>query len=255
MMVNSNGRTGIVMPCYNEAGRLQEGRLMDFLSENPAITICLVNDGSSDATLEALNRMKASAPAQVEVVDLPRNSGKGAAVREGVLYLAGMGGFDAIGFWDADLQIPADYIPMFVDKMREGDRLMVTACRVSRLGTDLQVSGLRHLISRSFAATVSFVLALPVYDTQCGAKLMHADMAAKLFDKPFVSRWIFDVEIFARLINIVGRAEVRKRVLEFPLERLYEAEGSRIKLMDWLKVPFSLLRVMSAYGLFSRKAD
>ena len=245
--------TGIVMPCYNEAGRLQWEFLTDFIVRNPDLTICFVNDGSTDSTLELLERIKDSAPSQVELIDLERNSGKAVAVREGILHLSVKGGFDQIGFWDADLQIPTEYIPIFSEKLAEGDRLMVTACRVSRLGTDIQVSGLRHLISRTFAASVSFVLSLPVYDTQCGAKLMRADMAAKLFEQPFVSKWIFDVELFARLINLVGRDEVKKKVLEFPLDRLYEAEGSRIKLLDWLTVPFALLRVMSVYGLFSRK--
>ena len=246
-------RTGMVMPCYNEAGRLQVEFLTGFLVDNPDLTICFVNDGSADSTLAALERIKEAAPSQVGLIDLERNSGKAIAVREGVLYLSAKGGFDYIGFWDADLQIPAEYILKFSKKLAEDKRLMVTACRVSRLGTEIQVSGLRHLISRTFAASVSFVLSLPVYDTQCGAKLMRADIAAKLFEQPFVSKWIFDVEIFARLINLVGRDEVKKKVLEYPLDRLYEAEGSRIKLGDWLTVPFALLRVMSVYGLFSRK--
>ena len=46
---------------------------------------------------------------------------------------------------------------------------------------------------------VRCVLRAPVYDTQCGAKIFRRDLARQIFAAPFLSRWLFDVELLRRI--------------------------------------------------------
>jgi dolichyl-phosphate beta-glucosyltransferase len=66
----------IVVPCYNEANRLNIDEFKKYLLDSPDTSILFVNDGSTDATLELLRPAQAEVPAQIQVLHLEQNSGK-----------------------------------------------------------------------------------------------------------------------------------------------------------------------------------
>ncbi|MEX2285530.1 MAG: glycosyltransferase [Planctomycetaceae bacterium] len=191
----------VVIPCYNEAGRLQTGPVREFVRARRNFKLLFVNDGSTDNTLSLLNEMAESLPGQISVLDLPHNCGKAEAVRRGVL-AAIEDAPDYVGFLDADLATPLDELPRLIDVLdrRPGIEIVI-GTRIGLLGRRIDRKRGRSLLGRLFALVASRAIGLPIYDTQCGAKMFRvsADTAA-LFAEPFHSRWIFDVELFARLI-------------------------------------------------------
>ena len=82
-----------------------------------------------------------------------------------------------------------------------------------------------------------------MYDTQCGLKLFRkVDGVKSAFATPFTSKWIFDVELLARLADAAGD-DIQQRIREVPLERWQERGSSRLRLRDFLVAPLELVRI------------
>src|SRR5207249_2480818 len=95
-------RAIVVVPCYNEARRLNVRAIQEFARRTEFADLLFVNDGSRDETLELLERLNQSHPGRFSLLHLAKNGGKAEAVRQGLL-LALRSGADYVGFWDADL--------------------------------------------------------------------------------------------------------------------------------------------------------
>ena len=241
---------GIVIPCYNEAQRLHVGEFAHTLDNNANIDFCFVDDGSVDKTLELINGLRTGREDRVFALQLPTNQGKSEAVRRGILHVLEKHDYGVVGYWDADLSTPLTELPRLLELFSANDHyIMLSGCRVRRLGANIQRYWYRHYLGRVFATVVSLMLKLQTYDTQCGAKLFRSPYGASVFEKPFVSSWFFDVELFFRIVQILGRSVAADRILEAPLNACSEKKGSKLKLGDYLHVPVDLLRIRAAYKL------
>ncbi len=225
----------IVVPCYNEELRLPADQFLRFLSQSQ-VRFVFVDDGSRDRTIDRLERLRAGHEDRVFVLRLPANRGKAEAVRAG-LNVALDQNAEYAGFWDADLATPLDAIPQFLSVLAARAELdMVFGSRVKLLGRNVQRKPSRHYLGRIFATVVSTMLRLPIYDTQCGAKIFRVGPQTRgLIAEPFRSRWVFDVELLARYIRQLRSAELAARgIYEFPLDVWEDVGGSKIRPFDFL---------------------
>jgi dolichyl-phosphate beta-glucosyltransferase len=234
----------MVVPCYNEEQRLpvedfRRFRGVDFL---------FVNDGSRDGTLRVLESLRAEDPARFAVLDLEKNSGKAEAVRRGIVAAIERSP-DIVGFWDADLATPLEEIPLFLEVFAtRPDIEMVFAARVRLLGRQISRRESRHYFGRIGATLISQTLGMAVYDTQCGAKLFRVnDTLREIFASPFLSRWIFDVEIIARLVQKRGRDAAARAIYELPIRVWRDVQGSKVKSGDFLRALADLRKIRRAY--------
>jgi dolichyl-phosphate beta-glucosyltransferase len=241
----------IVVPCYNEGKRLDIASFRNFTSSSHDIAFLFVDDGSTDGTLGLIESLKKSNPVKFTVLHIVQNRGKAEAVREGFL-TAFDSRPDYVGFWDADLATPLDAIPQFLDVAESRPELeIIMGSRVKLLGRKIERRRSRHYLGRVFATAVSTILGLDVYDTQCGAKLFRASPSIKaLFQQPFHSRWIFDVEILARLIQARRGKELRQAehvIYEVPLMEWRDIPGSKLGYGDFVRAARELLRIHNYY--------
>jgi dolichyl-phosphate beta-glucosyltransferase len=242
----------IVVPCYNERTRLVSSEFARFVQHHPEVGFVFVNDGSTDGTEGLLRALCRTSPSSLRSITLDQHMGKGEAVRRGILDVLAVPGVRFVGYWDADLATPLETICAFVRVYDEHPGLvLVMGARVQLLGRCITRNALRHYLGRIFATAASMILALPVYDTQCGAKLFRAeDLTRKVFQEPFGTRWIFDVEILARMIRyqrLAKGSSIEHLVYEFPLLNWHDVDGSRRKPSDYLLAVRDLLLIRRSY--------
>jgi dolichyl-phosphate beta-glucosyltransferase len=234
-------KTIIIIPCYNEAERLSINDFKDFVAKNNDISFLFVNDGSIDDTAVMLEKIESSNE-QLSVLNLLTNSGKGEAIRHGVME-AVKHKPEYIGFLDADLATPLEEIHNFIKLLHQNDFELISGLRLARLGAQVNRKLSRHYIGRVFATVVSNLLRVGVYDTQCGAKLFERQLAEKIFQKPFKSKWLFDIEVLIRIIELYGREKSVQIIYEYPLMTWIDIKGSKLNISDFIKAPFELLKI------------
>ena len=201
-------RLSLVIPAYceeDEIGATVAGveQALGYLRDEGGFEIVVVDDGSSDDTAGA-----ARAAGADQVVSLEQNSGKGAAVRRGILLARGR----TIAFTDADLSYSPDQVIRLMDGIEAGWDVVVGSRKHTETRTLVQARRLREIGGRIVNAFTSAVLLGQYRDTQCGLKAFRSDVARLLFGQCQIDGFAFDVEVF----HLVER--YRLTLLESPVE-------------------------------------
>jgi glycosyltransferase involved in cell wall biosynthesis len=229
----------IVVPCYNEANRFPELLFRTFLASpaSKGIFFRFVDDGSTDTTVSLLKALANDYPEQCSVMVLAQNKGKAEAIRCGMMSLDKS--VQYAGYWDADLATPLTEIAHLYSEAENYDHPdMVVGSRIKLLGTTrIERYWFRHYFGRLFATLVSTMLGIAIYDTQCGAKLIKENRIKALFGTPFISKWLFDVELIFRLMREVPN---RFSIIEVPLKEWIEKGESKVQFFYLFKVPLEL---------------
>ncbi len=242
--------TTLVVPCFNEASRLDTDTFLSFAEATDA-SFVFVDDGSRDDTFAVLQRMADEQPTSVKALRLERNQGKAEAVRFGMA-TAQEGPSEFVGFWDADLATPLSELDALLEHFEGADHLqMVVGSRVLLMGRRIDRNPIRHYAGRVFATVVSLTLGLPIYDTQCGAKVFRNNkITTQLFGDGFVSRWVFDVELIARLKHATKARDataMASYLVEHPLTTWTDVPGGKLKLGDFAKSAVDLAQIYNRY--------
>lgn len=235
----------IVVPCYNEAERLDLQAFGAFLSSTSGVRLVFVNDGSRDETLSVLETLHAAHPDRIEVLSLSRNAGKAEAVRQGLEY-ASASDVEFVGYWDADLATPLEAIEDF---LRIGQRYdeteVVYGARLQLLGHRVERTLGRRIISRICARLARVAVGLPIGDTQCGAKLLrNGPRLRQALARPFSAGWLFDVELFSRIAGMRA-APSAKAFYEYPLPEWTEVPGSKVTGRAIRRAGLAMLRLIA----------
>lgn len=240
------GNTAIIIPCYNESERLRAKEFAGYISMNSNVHFIFVNDGSTDNTREIINDLCCSFHERIICIDLEKNSGKAEAVRCGMLKAMEMN-FHNIGYFDADLSTPLSTIDKFCELLDKTETAIVMGARVKLLGRKIERKAYRHYLGRLFAACASIILGVPVYDTQCGAKIFkNTKDLNKIFSRSFIANWIFDVEILARFKLLKwneSKKWIEESVIEYPLEEWMHVPGSHLKFIHYFKALSDLIKI------------
>ena len=239
-------RTLLIIPCYNEANRLDISAFHADFIEYKTTDFLFVNDGSTDNTIGILVDFSANF-SNVKFLDFKENKGKAESIRSAVLN-TNLEQYEHVGYLDADLATPvSEWQKLSHFILQNPNYKFVMGIRHRRLGNTIERSGARHYLGRIFATIISTsILKVGVYDTQCGAKIIEKELAKKLFEKPFITKWIFDVELLLRLKKLKDL----KEVYEFRLDVWIEKGESKIRLSDFLLLPFQILKL---YFYYNRK--
>ena len=241
----------LIVPCYNEAARLDVPRFNEWLASESHVRLVFVDDGSRDKTVEVLNNIHSRFETCTSVLRMKANGGKAEAVRFGINEAIRQFRPEIVGFWDADLATPLDEVDEFLNTFDQNPQIeMVFGSRVKLLGRNVVRLPQRHYLGRIFATVVSQILRIAIYDTQCGAKMFRVTPdLEKVLTKPFLSRWVFDVEILARFIQLFGgdSSRLERTIYEYPLRTWLDVAGSKVRPKDFVTAFMDVLRIKQQY--------
>ena len=183
----------IVVPAYNEEARipLTLSRTLDYLDRHlPASEVLVVDDGSTDNTASIVEERAAGEP-RVRLLRLPRNRGKGAAVRTGMLAARG----EHVLFMDADMSTPIGEVEKLFFYARRGNDVVIGSRGLADSDIRARQPLFRESMGRVFNLLVRALLFGEFRDTQCGFKLFSRQAARDLFGRQTLDGFSFDVEI------------------------------------------------------------
>ena len=226
-------RLSVVVPAYHEGARVartveQLRHALAEVADSGGLEVVVVDDGSDDDTAE-----RARAAGADQVLVLPANRGKGAAVRTGMLAAHGR----AIAFTDADLSYPPDQLLRLLTEVESGWDVVVGSRRHVETTTLVRNRRLREVSGRLFNTLTVAVLLGQYRDTQCGLKAFRADAAGLLFSHALVDGFAFDVELF----HLAER--YRLSLAEVPVELANSTTSSVRVGVDALRMLRDLFRV------------
>ena len=235
----------LVIPMYNEIERI--GATLETLVRStlnrPELEIVLVDDGSTDGTAEAAEKVIADVGLyHATVLSFDHNRGKGAAVRHGMLQSRG----STRVYVDADLSVTVDDIEQCFALIERGDAEVVYATR-AHSDSDVRHSQPPHRVAsgRAFNLLLRLLGLTTERDTQCGLKGFSAAAATTLFSALRTDRFAFDVELLARAR--------RDKIPTVPMPVTWShAGGSRVRARDGFDVARSAIAIRRAIGRIPR---
>ncbi len=238
----------IIVPCFNEANRIPLNDFGIFLSNFPKVSIHFVDDGSTDTTEYILFSFQKKHPQQVKIIKTTQNLGKGNAVFWGMSKALENKDFDTLAFLDADLSASPEECLYLAQKINPSIQY-IFGSRIKKMDNLIERRFFRFFIGRIVATAISKVLNIAVYDTQCGCKIFNRTTAKVAFNTPFISDWLFDVEIFFRLKNYFGTSDFIAMSSEIPLKKWKDRGNSKIAWTYGFKMWIDLINIMRTYKL------
>jgi glycosyltransferase involved in cell wall biosynthesis len=227
-------KVSVVIPCFNERKTIE--RIVRAVRSSPVqnLEIVIVDDGSTDGTIEVLREQVAALADQI--IYRPHNEGKGAALRAGFAAATG----EVIIIQDADLEYsPADY-PQLLEPIFSGIADTVFGSRFMGGGPH-RVIYFWHTIGNKFLTLLSNIFTnLNLTDVETGAKAFRADFAKHLDLRE--NGFGVEGEITAKL------AKARCRIYEVGISykgRTF-AEGKKVSWKDSVRAIYAIVR----YNLF-----
>lgn len=228
----------VIMPAYNEENCIYQNLLTTSRSIrqfHPDYEIIVVNDGSSDHTLEEALRAR-DEDSHIKVATYHVNRGKGGAICEGISRASG----EYIAFLDADLDLAPEHLHAFLDTMLDEDAHIVIGSKLhrnSRLNYPLK----RKIMSYGYYMILRILFHLDIKDTQTGVKLFRAEVIKPIAQELTTTGYAFDIEILARA------SRMGCRIVEMPVtvdyKRGLENGTTRIRLKDIFVMFFDTLKI------------
>jgi len=163
-------------------------------------------------------------------------------VREGILK-ALLTNANYIGYLDADLSTSLAEFYNLHQIMLDRNADIVFGSRIKKADTNIERSFARHLVGRTIATIIDRKLKLGYYDTQCGAKIFSSAILKQVVNRPFLTKWFFDVELFMRLKKL----QKGLTIFEIPLSSWHNVKDSKLNALSFPVVIKEIYILLTKY--------
>ena len=223
----------LIIPVYNEESRMGKSldRIINFFASEPyASEVIIVDDGSQDRTVDVI-RERFGSKDGFRIYQLPRNTGKGGAVMQGMLRARG----DYLFFSDADLSVPIHSLSTFLAKLENYGEVAIGTRQRAGASIEVHQPFYREFMGKIYTWLANWILNLKVSDLTCGFKGFRREAAKELFSRQQLKNWSFDAEILY-LARLKG-----SRITEVPIQWRNDV---RTKVRLWRDIASSFLGLL-----------
>lgn len=234
-------KTACLLPFYNESLRIDKTEFYQLFNKYTHFDFFLLNDGSTDNTLDFLKDFEQT-HSNVKIISSSENKGKAEVIRTAMMEVQKLD-YEFVGFLDSDFATPLPEFERLSQIAQENQLQLTFGSRVKLKGWDIQRNLVRHWASRLILTVVNSLFKLEIYDTQCGCKIFHKSIIRTAFSEPFVTKWLFDIEVFIRCL----KEHPQLKIKEIPLHTWKEIKGSKLKLKDFILVPVNIFKIYRHY--------
>ena len=238
-------RIVIVVPCFNEARRFPMQYWREIITTESEIQWLFVDDGSRDGTFDLIKEL--CKDSTIHVIKLPKNLGKGNAIRLGLLETLRLNPTaEVIGYIDSDGAFSITDVfrlaTMALGHIKSGKVQAIDALISSRAalaGRAINRKPTRHYLGRVIATLLTNKWQGTPYDTQSGYKLFRNSQAFReSVRNEFATRWFFDVELLTR-IGITNHGKLN--IWEEPLSSWNDIDGSKLSAREMHRISYELV--------------
>ena len=223
-MAHLQGKLSLIMPAYNEEKRIFENlhlAVEQVLPLADEVELIVVDDGSSDDTLQEIRRAAQTEP-RIRAIHSPRNEGKGNALRLGTAAATGV----YIAFCDADLDLAPAQLDRFIEILQAEDADAVIGSKMHPQ-SHVDYPLIRRVYSICYYLLLKVLFRLDTKDTQTGLKLFRAPVIKPVMRCILVKRYAFDIEVLALIRHNHGK------ICSAPVDLVFHrVAGGRIKWRD-----------------------
>ncbi len=223
----------LIIPAFNEEERIEaslNNALEFFDSKSLSYEILVVDDGSSDKTIEVVSKFQSP---QLRIIAQPQNKGKGAAVTRGMLEANGK----IRVFSDADFSTPVAEIEKVITAMSLGTEVFIGSRALDYSMIKKHQPAYREFMGKTFNKLVQLFLISGIKDTQCGFKGFTAKAANEIFSRMKIEGFGFDLEIIY-LADKLGF-----HISEVPVEWYNDERSTVNPIKDSITMFFDIFKV------------
>jgi len=216
--VSDEPSVSVIVPARNESGNVNA-----IFERTPRMgretEMILVEGHSRDDTAASIEREIAAHPKQRARLLRQSGVGKADAVRQGFSAASG----DVLMILDADLTVPPEDLPRFLDALRSGQGEFINGVRLVYPMEKEAMQGLNFLGNKLFSVAFSWILGQPLKDTLCGTKaLWRRDYELMAANRAYFG----DFDPFGDYDLIFGAAKLNRKIVDLPIRYRERTYGS-----------------------------
>lgn len=226
----------IVIPIFNEEKRILESlfKIKNFLNKikkKIKIQIVFVDDGSTDNSILLLEQFLKKNKINNKIIKLKKNSGKGSALKVGVLKCD----YTWILTCDLDMSVALYEIIKWLKK-----KYINNSCNIyfgSRKHKESMVDAkiYRKILGNIFRVIIKVLLKIKIKDTQCGYKLYKNTIGKKIFRKLKMNKFEHDLEI------VLNAKSFNQSITELPINWIHKSSSKLNVFIDPIKMLYGII--------------
>ncbi|AOW20486.1 response regulator [Urechidicola croceus] len=238
---------GIVVPFFKVENKENIQNYVRFINQNIGCHLCFINVSGDIITQNFLNELRKSRESFISVFNYDFKISKSELLRLGMLHLSKHEDLDYIGFCDSQFINDLSDLEQIVKNLETQKFKLITGLRLNSNEISMVSGLLKESNKKMTNFFISRALGFNLKDSHSSIKFMDKEVVNIVFNKPFLTKSLFKVEIFLRLKNYFGVKKVSSIIQEYPLQKIVNKDRFKYSVVQSFKMVLLLFMINKSY--------